>query len=291
MNPIYCVGCLHMGAGGPRDNFAAAGKESDFVAWLDMVQDTAGRLVLGGDVLELWQENLSKVICHRMPFLDRFGAMNAQYILGNHECDLLHFVGTHLLNHSLFRRMTTEITLPGAIYREPEYALADDRERRRYWTPVRYDIRHGHEADPACSGDSPGLGRITALYTALREDRNHGPLLRPLFGRYRTVENRSLGWMEWLADAWSWLRGEPGREIAINRAFRAMRREAQSATTEEVVFLRGHTHSPGRSGTWLYNWGSWAEQRRSYVRIDEHGPRVLDWVDRLPVEITTELPL
>ena len=160
-----------------------------------------------------------------------------------------------------------------------------------YWDPVRYDIRHGHEADPACSGDSPGLGRITALYTALREDRNGGPLLKPLFGKYRTVESRSLGWMEWLANAWSGIRGRPRREILINRNFLAMQGEAQSKTDEKVVFLRGHTHSPGSFGGCLYNWGSWAEERRTYVRIDEQGPKVFDWIDRSPVEITMQLPL
>lgn len=262
--PVYAISDLHMGDGGPRDNFAYGDREKQLASFLDMVEDNAGRLVICGDLFELWQSNMSKVLTKRVSLLDRLAKMEATYILGNHDADLRYFVGqSGWLTHPFFERMCLGCCLNkgGRSFR----------------------FLHGHEADPYCVGNTPGLGRITAIYTGLREDRNGGPML----DKYRTVEARSLGRMEWLVSKWNWLLDKPDRFVEINRNLHDLYLKADCD-----VLITGHTHQPGRLCTWNYNCGTWAEHTNSYVCINDSGTvGVFDWVDWQPVPNHTELPI
>ncbi len=90
---VYAISDLHMGDGGPRDNFAYGDREDRIQLFLDFVEDNHGRLVICGDLFELWQSNVSKVLTKRMWLLDRLARMEAVYVLGNHDADLRYFVG------------------------------------------------------------------------------------------------------------------------------------------------------------------------------------------------------
>jgi len=259
---IYAISDLHMGDGGPRDNFAYGNRASDFMSFLDMVDENDGQLIICGDLFELWQNNLSKVLTKREWLLDRLAEMEAIYVLGNHDADLYYFMDTwQWLNHPFFSTMCSEYTTRVA-----------DRMIR---------FIHGHQADPYCSGDTPGLGRITAIYSGLAEDRNGGPML----DKYRTVEDRTVGRLEKLVSFWNRLRGKPDRFTAINRNLRELPPVAD-------VTICGHTHKPGRIGQWHYNCGTWAEQVNSFVRITPGGQiRVFDWVNNTAIHNPTELPI
>lgn len=254
--PVYCISDLHMGDGGPRDNFSH--NEKQLLSFLDMVQDTKGKLIICGDLFELWQSNISKVITKRVWLLDQLAKMKAIYVLGNHDADLLYFNGW--LKHPFFSRMMARHT---------------EQINGKY-----FHFIHGHQADPYCASDTPGLGRITAIYTGMAEDRHGGPMLN----KYRTVEAKVLGPLEKLASLWGRLRGEPDRFTGINRQLR----DIQCAAAATIIC--GHTHQPGRIGKWLYNCGTWAEQTNSYVRIADT-VEVFDWVAGLPVPNRTELPI
>lgn len=266
---IYAVSDLHWGDGGPRDNFACGRHENDLLTFLDMVEDDNGLLVICGDLFELWQSNISKVITRRLYLLDRLAAMNAVYILGNHDADLLHFGSDNLqgggrqwLNHPFFRSMRTSLTLSigGKVFQ----------------------FVHGHETDPYCAGDTPGLGRITAIYSGLAEDKQGSPML----DKYRTVEDKVVGRLEKLVSLWDRLRGKPDRRTAMNRALaHYLRRGAD-------VVVSGHTHYPGRIGDWHYNTGTWAERTNSYVVINARGTAgVFDWANGQATPNNTELPI
>ena len=101
--PIYCISDLHLGDGGPRDNFLPA-KEKQLLSFLDYVEEQDGELLILGDLFELWQANWSKVFTYRKHLLDRLAVLGATYILGNHDADLYHFQGTSWINHPLFFR-------------------------------------------------------------------------------------------------------------------------------------------------------------------------------------------
>lgn len=265
---VYAISDLHMGDGGPRDNFAFGSHEKDLLAFLDMVEDNGGRLVICGDFFELWQSNISKVITKRVYLLDRLAKMGAIYVLGNHDADLLYFMahdnGCRVsLTHPFFTRMTDRLTLPinGRLFH----------------------FIHGHQADPYCAGDTPGLGRITAIYSGLAEDRHGSPML----DKYRTVEDRVVGRLERLVSLWNRLWGKPDRFTAINRALQPF---CQPGAVDVVVC--GHTHFPGRIGDWHYNTGTWAERVNSFVRIDHDGTTgVFDWANGRATPNLTELPI
>jgi UDP-2,3-diacylglucosamine pyrophosphatase LpxH len=258
----YCISDLHMGDGGPRDNFAHGDREKQFKRFLKMVDGNNGRLIICGDLFELWQSNISKVLTNRERLLDRLADMEAIYVLGNHDADLYYFMHKEgWLEYPFFSTMCAE------------------HEERIAGKSVRFI--HGHQADPFCSSDTPGLGRITAIYSGLAEDRNDGPML----DKYRTVEDRTVGRLEKLVSFWNRLRGKPDRFTAINRNLREMPPIAD-------VTVCGHTHKPGRIGEWHYNCGTWAERVNSFVRITEGGQfRVFDWVNGTAVHNPTELPI
>jgi len=263
--PLYCISDLHMGDQGPRDNFN--GREKQLMSLLDMVESNGGRLIICGDLFELWQSNISKVITKRLWLLDRLAKMGAIYVLGNHDADLLHFIGPQWLAkaHPLFKMMRTE--------------------HRETIGGKDFIFVHGHAADPYCAGDTPGLGRITAIYSGLAEDKNGGPML----DKYRTVEQKVVGRLEKLVSLWGRLRGRPDRNTEINRKLRDLYIPMFSPQRQVVVC--GHTHFPGRIGQWHYNCGTWAERVNSFVKIYPEGlVSVLDWADQRAEVNFTQLP-
>jgi UDP-2,3-diacylglucosamine pyrophosphatase LpxH len=255
--PIFVVSDLHIGVGGPRDNFAYGGREKQFYQFLDYVDREDGVLIIAGDLLELWQNNVSEVIVKARGLFDTLSRMGAVYVLGNHDADLLYFASSKWLLHCFFDSMCQSMRLNIA--------------------GKRILIVHGHQADPYCASSVPGIGRITAIYSGLKEDRHGGPMLN----KYRTVENRAIGWMDWLVDVWHKVTGKPDRYRLMNHALLEMAPD---------VIISGHTHRPGHIGTRLYNTGTWAETTNSFVRVDVDGTiQVFDWVDGKPVPNFTEL--
>jgi len=244
--PIYCISDLHLGDGGPRDNFLPE-KEKQLFAFLDYVEAQHGELLILGDLFEMWQANWSRIFTTRERLLDRFAAMGATYILGNHDADLFYFQDTPWLNHPLFRNMVSEV--------------------RRTIRGRSFQFCHGHQADEYCSAMNPGLGRITAIYTGLKEDRHGGPML----DKYRTIEQKYLRPLEWVVSVLKRLCGKPDRFTEINQLL------MQKFTADYIIF--GHTHSAGHvqhGGRYLYNTGTWAERTNSFVRVDQ-SVTVWDW--------------
>ena len=285
--PIYIVSDLHLGDGGPRDNFAHMSngfREIEFMAFLDFVEKQHGRLIIVGDLFELWQSNISLVLTLRERLLDRLAAMEAIYVLGNHDADLLYFCSEHQcstwLRHPFFKTMRTEHT-----------ERINDRS---------FHFIHGHEVDYYCADDNPGLGRITAIYSGLREDRNGSPLLN----KYKTVEARSIGRFERLSNFVRWLCGKPNRMRIMNLGLCDYIREFGVANSGKYdVLVSGHTHRAGQlfskerlpSGTqismWpVYNTGTWAEGTCSFVAISPEGSvGIFDWIDNQPKPNATKI--
>ena len=258
--PIFVVSDLHAGDRGPRDNFAVACREAEFSRFLTFARSAMAKLVLAGDVLDFWQANLSAVIVRRRDLLDRLARLEAVYLLGNHDADLLQFAESHWINHSLLRAARTEMRLTVA--------------------GKRILILHGHQADPYCESDVPGVGRISAIATGLLEDKAGGPML----GKYRSVEDAAFGLAGRLKRRlFRWI-GRPCTDYAAECNRRLLAMDAE-------VIVSGHTHRAGRIGDRHFNCGTWAEAVPSFVRLDPDGTaQVFDWVKGRPVPNTTELP-
>jgi len=267
--PIYVVSDLHLGDRGPRDNFThmdGGKRAAEFWIFLNMVERNKGRLIIVGDLFELWQSNMSLVLISWYLLLDRLTAMKATYVLGNHDADLLHFCSESLygLSHPFFKTMATSHT--------------------EYLSGKRFRFIHGHEADSYCAGSTPGIGRITAIYTGLKEDRNGGPFLN----KHRMVEAATIGRLEWMSSIIRWFLRKPNR---TQQGYIGLRKFLDSCD----VVVSGHTHRAGQLYTKekllpIYNAGTWAESTCSFVLINPDGKvGVFDWVDGRSIPNATKL--
>jgi len=251
--PIFIVSDLHAGIGDARDNFAWMSngwRATEFNNFLDYVEAENGELIINGDLLEMWQNNVSKVITYRRPLLDRLASMQATYLIGNHDLDILHFNPSNdiVLDHPLF----ADVKLSCTVQICGRKTL----------------ILHGHLQDKYCCNESPDLGRISAVYSGLREDKNGSPISRFKFGS-KTVEARSLGHWGRFTACCRRLVGQPSLDMLI-------RQEIFKTYEEQKVdaLIFGHTHEPGvfvNDGQKLpiYNCGTWAETVNTFACINE----------------------
>ncbi len=260
-NPIFVISDLHMGDGGPRDNFGhkSSDRPKQLMAFLDYVEREEGELLILGDLFEFWQASLSKVIVHNLPVLDRLAEARTTYVLGNHDADLMHFIGKDLLTHPFFGTMRGPFT--------------------REIGGKRFKFMHGHEVDPFNAGDTPGWGRMMAIFAGICEDKVGSPMLgnEPL----ESLLSR-LG--EWLlkkaANAYAKLRESKTKSAKKeltpaqnpDRAVEMLTKYSADRRTEGYdMAVVGHTHQPGRIGDWYVNTGSWATTSNNVVRITPDG--------------------
>jgi UDP-2,3-diacylglucosamine pyrophosphatase LpxH len=273
---IFVISDLHLGDGGVRDNFAIDGREEQLDMFLDFVSDRQGELVVLGDLFEFWQMNLSHIIINRMRLLDRLAAMDATYVLGNHDSDIDAFVGTGFLRHPLFDRMSGPTT--------------------REIGGKQFRFMHGHEVDPGNKDDWPEKGRVFCILAGLFEDRNNSPVYPS--GDFVEDDLERIG--EGLLGPWAALASKLGRFFRLgglgidggsltpaqnrNRTRQILDAYRQDKDSNGYdVLIAGHTHQPGRIGNWYFNSGTWARKLNSFIEIAPTGfATVFDWVEGRP---------
>lgn len=257
MPPTFVVSDTHCGDGGPRDNFAAMSsgrRAQEFEMFLDYVEIENGNLIILGDLLDLWQSNLSSVLNERKTLLDRLVRMRALYIHGNHDIDLKYIKkhGSVFTDHPIFDPVACRQL----------YCNFGDK---------KFIMVHGHEQDPYCVGDGPGIGRISAIYSGIKEDKNGGPLSKSKFSS-KTVEQQALGHWDRFSGFCRRLAGKPTNLSII---YKNIVDTLTSSNSDALLF--GHTHSGGRFITKqgellpIYNTGTWAEEINTFAVIKESG--------------------
>jgi len=276
---IYVVSDLHMGDGGPRDNFAFDNKAQQFSLFLDFVQAQNGELFVLGDLFEFWQANISRALRERMSFLDRLAQMQARYVIGNHDADLEELVGTGLLHHPFFERMSGPFTrtIGGKVFQ----------------------FMHGHELDPFNRDGTPGWGRILAILAGIIEDRKGSPLLSAGGFTEKSLLRAGRGFM------WLW-------NLSVNRFEKSQTRQMPPGFEEFLtpaqypekvkgilalyqkdrlrrgydVLVAGHTHKADSRGGWYYNSGCWVGLRNHFLRIEpDASVFVCEWKNGLETVI------
>lgn len=259
--PLFIVSDLHIGDGGPRDNFAADGKQQQFDLFLRYVKQQNGQLIILGDLFEFWQANLAKTIRFRLNLLDHLAALNTIYVVGNHDADLADFIGTKILNHPFFDRMTGPLTvsIAGKTFR----------------------LMHGHELDPFNRESKPGWGRILAILAGIIEDRKGSPLLSAgglteksllrLSRFFMWFWNNSVFFLEKGAAQEPFGSVEqsltPAQEPARVKGFISLFYKEKCQQGYDVI-ISGHTHQVGRVGDWYVNSGCWIGLRNHFLRIN-----------------------
>jgi UDP-2,3-diacylglucosamine pyrophosphatase LpxH len=283
-HPIFVISDLHMGDGGARDNFPLDNREKELGSFLDYVASQQGELIVLGDLFEFWQMNWSKTVIKRLPLLDRLAAMNATYVVGNHDADLDAFIGTGFLTHPLFRRMCGPF--------------------ERQIGGERFKFMHGHEVDPINKGDEPGKGKVFCIVAGLFEDENKSPVYRN--GDYVEDDLERIG--EGLLGPWTALASKisrlfggslgmakehltPAQSPDRAKELLAMYHEDMEDSGYDVL-IAGHTHQPGRIGDWYFNSGTWARHANSFVQISPTGAAaVWNWMEGRPVPNETVLEM
>jgi len=258
---IYVVSDLHLGDGGPRDNFAADNKAQQFSLFLDFVESQNGEILVLGDLFEFWQANISRALKQWMPIVNRLAQLQARYVIGNHDADFEEMIGTGLLSHPFFERMSGPFTqtIGGKVFQ----------------------FMHGHELDPFNRDGTPGWGRILSILVGIMEDRKGSPLLSAGGFTEKSLLKLSRGFM-WLWNM-SVNRFEKSKNRQIPMDFEASLTPAQSP--EKVkgilalyhqdklqkgydVLVAGHTHKADSRGGWYYNSGCWVGLRNHFLRIE-----------------------
>jgi UDP-2,3-diacylglucosamine pyrophosphatase LpxH len=279
---IFVVSDLHIGDGGPRDNFSADDKARKFDLFLDYVESCGGELVVLGDLFEFWQANVSRVLIYQMPLIDRLAGMNAIYVVGNHDADLEHLIGTNLLAHPFFRRMCGpfERTIGGK----------------------RFKFMHGHELDPFNRDGTPRWGRILAILGGILEDRKGSPLLSAGGFTEKTLLNVSRSFM------WIWnnsvnLFEKSERHEKTHSLYESLTPAQDPAKIKGILSLyhnnklkerydyliTGHTHRAGRFQDWYCNSGCWVGLRSNFIKIQTDGKiQLYEWKENQPVRIESK---
>lgn len=278
---IIVVSDLHIGDGGPRDNFSVDHKTRKFNLFLDYVADSGAELFVLGDLFEFWQANISRVLIHRMPLIDRLAELNAVYVVGNHDADLEHLIGTNLLSHPFFERMSSPF--------------------ERVIGGKRFKFMHGHELDPFNRDGTPRWGRILAILVGILEDRKGSPLLSAGGVTEKTLLGISRSFM------WVW-------NNSVNLFEKSERHEKRHSLAESLTpaqdpakikgimslyhtnklkedydyLIAGHTHRAGIFQDWYCNSGCWVGLRTTFLRIQPDGhTEVYEWKDDRPGMLDT----
>ena len=200
-------------------------------------------------MFDWWQTNLSTSILAYKDVLTCLSYAGAQWVVGNHDNALTGFLDTP----GISRYLPTYMPIPRKAFE----ATINDR---------RFAFCHGHEADPTCRDLNPGVGNITAVISALLEDRNKGPNRGGV-----AVEDAFIGHLEIVLNIWRKLSLQHNRRDELLDGVEAYR----NAVTAEVI-VYGHTHEAGNIGDYHYNTGCWCRNTDTFVRIDE-GIRLLEW--------------
>lgn len=252
MGDTFVISDLHSGDGSHRDTFnTRPGRKQELFAFIDYVKSCDGKLVVLGDLFELYQMNFGSVLEYNLSLLDKLNELPGIYMLGNHDADLgvMTFASGFKL-HPYFKKL------------------------RHASEHFEYDtlLIHGHAQDPYCCSSYPNIDRISAIYAGVKKDRNGGA-----FYGSRTVESVAGGRF----GRWSRLY----RRCTFQPSYEVMQRRRVLDYFNgmcEIPLLYGHTHEPGQfthngKSLPIFNCGSWVEDTCTFARIDSDGVSLWDW--------------
>lgn len=274
---IIVVSDLHLGDGGPRDNFSADRKEYQFNLFLDFVENKNAEIFILGDLFEFWQANVGKVLIRWLKLLDRLAKLQTIYVVGNHDSDFQDLIGTHLLAHPFFERMSGPF--------------------ERVIGGKRFKFMHGHELDPFNRSGTPRWGRMMSILAGIVEDRKGSPLLSAGGFTEKTLFK--------LARAFMWMMNN-----SVNLFEKSDLHEKPHTLEEDLTpaqdpgkikgilalyhknkiqegyhyLIAGHTHAVGRFQDWYYNCGCWVGLRTHFLEILHDGQiHVCEWKRDHPI--------
>jgi UDP-2,3-diacylglucosamine pyrophosphatase LpxH len=260
---IYVISDLHMGDGGPRDNFAVGQRKTEFLGFLDYVKQKDSKLMILGDLFEFWQSPLGKVIMSNSNLLDKMADLEGTYVIGNHDADISAFIGENMLAHPFFKKMFKPF-------------IQDIGGKK-------FKFQHGHEVDPFNSAEEPSWGRMLAIFAGIFEEKNGSPMLPS----GETVEESLEKFGETLLQFWNWAVGKLKSSVRGNAQIPKPKDELTPAQNpsrisglleeyrknhkKNEILVAGHTHLAGQFEDWYFNSGSWVGENNEFLTISPEG--------------------
>lgn len=183
---VICISDLHIGDGGVRDNF----KERQYLlcAFLEecrtLVTKKNASLYILGDLFELWQSPISRVLKNNSFVLQALSELKATYLIGNHDIELLGLIADGMLNREYFGDTNIPFEVcekPGVHFRTCEARLTIGGRA--------FVLKHGHDADRYNCGEDPSFGRALAILASLVEDAAGGTSLADAEGKMVVIED------------------------------------------------------------------------------------------------------
>ncbi len=279
---IFVLSDLHIGDGSVKDNLLKGDNQTLLYRLLDKVERSGGKLVLLGDLFELWRYKPQAVFDRWQGLLDRLAQLDAVYVPGNHDGQLWQQREYWQRQHPFF----------GALRKPFIISIAG----------THYKFMHGHEVDPMISESTDRLCPILCMLARPLEMGSSNCLVTSdlltevlleageqclhLWHRLTRQWNRAvydhLGISE---DGWRRLIRPIRTRNMIARFFQQQQRGVYDVT------ITGHTHKAGRFRNWYFNCGSWTQSVVNYLRIDPDGSVEVNdyWMQGRQVNQTTVL--
>jgi UDP-2,3-diacylglucosamine pyrophosphatase LpxH len=259
---IFVISDLHLGDGTARDSFSNSRKCDLLFHFLDYVADKNGRLIILGDLCELYRFRLDTILEQWKHLFDRLHEMHPIYIPGNHDAAVGILDASHL-PHPFFSHMQTPFT-------------------ERIGDKQLY-FMHGHELDPFIPKAQAGWGIINSILNKLFEYCSHSDACNN-----ETISSFFLEAGEQLLRCWQGLGqmfsnmthgSNPnlpgGRPHHFEKSIRLQKMASRVYKHRENesydCAIVGHTHRAGTLDPWYFNSGSWTRQNSNYLQIRTDG--------------------
>jgi UDP-2,3-diacylglucosamine pyrophosphatase LpxH len=268
-NVIYVVSDLHLGNGSAKDHMVCGEREELLHRFLDEVERRDGRLIILGDLLDLWRFRLEDVVARWGPVLDRFEALGADYVTGNHDARLCEDLAGCAW-HPLFKRL-----------RSPFSEQIGERCFR---------FMHGHEIDPFMPAIldrwAPLLEQMVALVYGRPSLSLASPdamtdtmlewgetLLHLGYRRHHRLWTQiQREFLQWPDHGWRRVKAPFRTRHMLSRFYRD-----RSQGLYDVA-VAGHTHRAGHFSHWYLNSGCWIKPVASFLKIYADGQAIVcDW--------------
>lgn len=255
---LIIVSDLHMGDGTHKDNFLPYKKEFDEFLREEVAASGKNKLILAGDTFEFWQSFHSKIITRNFDTLKALIDNRAIFIVGNHDIDLIDFVG-----------FSFGLEFFDLLAKDLQFEIAGK----------KFFVCHGHEFDKF---NDPGRhlvwGRMCALFAGwveMKVGREIGG--KPTEECLLFLGNQILKFVKWII-------GKnfktPSQQKKLKKVVHEYIEEAKKIKDREKadVIISGHTHLPGIFENWYFNSGSWQKKPLTYVRINKDGEcNIFEW--------------
>lgn len=266
---IYFISDIHLGDGSPADDF---NQRDALKAFLSRVAEENAHLVLLGDVFELWQADLDRILYHHAPLVRFLLPLAARggvtYVVGNHDyLPFARFIGASVGGLMIAAEFITPDGEVRALhghsfdpFNHVDFSLKEIRRPigERVARMLGYLERY---LDPNIDDHLGGLAN--AVWPKIREILGNPATARGVaeneiadrFGRPDSEFSKEV--VDLFRRSSPGMRGYPGDDDTYRRAAMKILRQGPR------YVLMGHTHIPekvvDRAGVYV-NTGSWSSR-------------------------------